>query len=61
MTLVDRILAGYRPTLAQKAETCTSIDELQGFLDQLATFGPVPDDVAQAAARCRARLQRGKA
>ena len=57
----DVIRAGYRPTLADKAETCTSEAELDGFLAQLAEFGPLPDDILQAAARCRARLKRGKA
>ena len=51
-----------RPTLAEKLETCGSVEELNGMLAQLGAGGQeLTDEERQAAARRRAVLNRGRA
>ncbi len=54
------IRAGHRPTLVEKAETCATEAELDGFLKGFAlTRREPPREVIEAVARRRAELRKG--
>lgn len=60
--IASRIRAGWRPTLAEKAESCATLEELDGFLDGFAmTNRDPPRDVIEAVARRRAELMKAGA
>jgi hypothetical protein len=59
--VLSRILSGHRPSLVEKAETCVSVEELDGFLAGFALTGREPSrDVVEAVARRRAELKVGR-
>jgi hypothetical protein len=58
--VMSRILSGHRPSLVEKAETCVSVEELDGFLAGFALTGREPSrEVVEAVARRRAELKVG--
>jgi hypothetical protein len=58
---LSRILSGHRPSLVEKAETCGSVEELDGFLAGFALTGREPSrEVVEAVARRRAELKVGR-
>ena len=60
MTPLERLRAGHRPTLVEKAETCASEAELDGFLDGFRLTGREPSrEVIEAVARRRVELRKG--
>lgn len=61
MTNAERLRAGHRPSLVEKAETCATEAELDGFLDGFRiTNREPPREVIEAVARRRVELRRAK-
>jgi hypothetical protein len=57
--LIERLRVGHRPSLVEKAETCASEAELDGFVDGFRITAREPSrEVIEAVARRRAQLRK---